>query len=199
MDNKKKTLITALVLVLLLLLAGLGYNMLKPSFAQQGITQVTEKAEPQSSVDAAPASSSEALHPAPSFTVYDAEGNAVTLDSLKGKPIVLNFWASWCGPCKSEMPDFEKVYAEYGDRVTFAMVNMTDGQSETQEKAQAHIDKEGFTFPVYFDLDQDAANTYGVSAIPTTYVIDADGNLVAYASGAISGEALSGALDNILK
>lgn len=199
MDNKKKTLITALVLVLLLLLAGLGYNMLKPSFAQQGITQVTEKAEPQSSVDAAPASSSEALHPAPSFTVYDAEGNAVTLDSLKGKPIVLNFWASWCGPCKSEMPDFEKVYAEYGDRVTFAMVNMTDGQRETQEKAQAHIDKEGFTFPVYFDLDQDAANTYGVSAIPTTYVIDADGNLVAYASGAISGEALSGALDNILK
>lgn len=199
MDNKKKTLITALVLVLLLLLAGLGYNMLKPSFVQQGITQVTEKAEPQSSVDAAPASSSEALHPAPSFTVYDAEGNAVTLDSLKGKPIVLNFWASWCGPCKSEMPDFEKVYAEYGDRVTFAMVNMTDGQRETQEKAQAHIDKEGFTFPVYFDLDQDAANTYGVSAIPTTYVIDADGNLVAYASGAISGEALSGALDNILK
>lgn len=199
MDNKKKTLITALVLVLLLLLAGLGYNMLKPSFAQQGITQVTEKGEPQSSVDAAPASSSEALHPAPSFTVYDAEGNAVTLDSLKGKPIVLNFWASWCGPCKSEMPDFEKVYAEYGDRVTFAMVNMTDGQRETQEKAQAHIDKEGFTFPVYFDLNQDAANTYGVSAIPTTYVIDADGNLVAYASGAISGEALSGALDNILK
>ena len=79
------------------------------------------------------------------------------------------------------------------------MVNMTDGQRETQEKAQAHIDKEGFTFPVYFDLDLDAAKAYGVSAIPATYVIDADGNLVAYANGAISGEALIGALDNILK
>lgn len=199
MDNKKKTVLIALVLILLLLVAGLGYSLLKPRYANDSLTQPGGGAASQSGASSSQAASSEQLQQAPSFTVYDAQGNAVTLDSLKGKPIVLNFWASWCGPCKSEMPDFEKVYAEYGDRVTFAMVNMTDGQRETQKTAQAHIDKEGFTFPVYFDLDLDAANTYQVSGIPATYVIDADGNLAAYASGAISGEALAGALDNLLK
>ncbi|WP_102048995.1 TlpA family protein disulfide reductase [Pygmaiobacter massiliensis] len=193
MEDKKKTLLIVLVLVLLLLIAGLGYSILKPRYANDTLTK------PSAGAASSENASSQQLQPAPSFTVYDAKGNAVTLDSLKGKPIVLNFWASWCGPCKSEMPDFEKVYAEYKDKVHFAMVNMTDGQRETQEKAQAHIDKEGFTFPVYFDLDLDAAKTYGVSAIPATYVIDADGNLVAYANGTISSEALIGALDNILK
>lgn len=193
MEDKKKTLLIVLVLVLLLLIAGLGYSVLKPRYANDALTK------PGAGASSSENASSQQLQPAPSFTVYDAKGNAVTLDSLKGKPIVLNFWASWCGPCKSEMPDFEKVYAEYKDKVHFAMVNMTDGQRETQEKAQAHIDKEGFTFPVYFDLDLDAAKTYGVSAIPATYVIDADGNLVAYANGTISSEALIGALDNILK
>ena len=127
---------------------------------------------------------------APDFTVYDKAGNAVKLSDMKGMPVVLNFWASWCPPCKSEMPDFNEIAKEYEGKVTFMMVNLTDGQSETQESAQSFIDSMGYTFPVYFDLNSDAAYVYGIQSIPTTFFIDADGNLIAYASGAIDGDTL---------
>lgn len=133
---------------------------------------------------------------APDFLVYDGEEGEVQLSDFFGKPIVLNFWASWCGPCKMEMPDFEEKYLEIGDDVQFMMVNMTmDG--ETQETAQAFIDAEGFTFPVFFDLDSDAAYTYGVSSIPATYFIDAEGCVVAQAVGAIDAETLRQGIDLI--
>ncbi len=130
------------------------------------------------------------LDPAPDFTVYDKDGSPVKLSDMKGTPVVLNFWASWCPPCKSEMPDFDEICKEFEGRVIFMMVNLTDGQSETQESAQAFIDSMGYTFPVYFDKDSDAAYKYGIQSIPTTCFIDADGNFVAYASGAISGDIL---------
>ena len=130
------------------------------------------------------------LEPAPDFTVYDKDGNAVKLSDMKGKPVVLNFWASWCPPCKSEMPDFDEICKQYEGKVAFMMVNLTDGQSETQESAQAFIDSMGYTFPVYFDKDSDAAYKYGIQSIPTTFFIDAEGNLVAYGSGAMSAAVL---------
>ena len=127
---------------------------------------------------------------APDFTVYDKASNAVKLSDMKGTPVVLNFWASWCPPCKSEMPDFNEIAKEYEGKVTFMMVNLTDGQSETQESAQSFIDSMGYTFPVYFDLNSEAAYVYGIQSIPTTFFIDANGNLIAYASGAIDGDTL---------
>lgn len=134
---------------------------------------------------------------APTFSVTDAEGNMVNLTDFYGKPIVVNFWASWCGPCKSEMPDFEEAYQTYGSDVHFLMVNMTDGAGETVETAQAYIDANGFTFPVYFDTMQDAAITYGVTSIPSTFFIDKEGHAVAYAQGAISSDVLQTGLDMI--
>ena len=109
---------------------------------------------------------------------------------MKGTPVVLNFWASWCPPCKAEMPEFDEIAKEYADKVAFMMVNLTDGVQETQEKAQAFIDSMGYTFPVYFDKDSDAAYKYGIQSIPTTIFIDANGNLIAGATGAIDGETL---------
>ena len=76
---------------------------------------------------------------APDFTVYDKDGNPVQLSDFRGKPVVLNFWASWCGPCKSEMPDFDKKAAEMAGDVTFLMVNLTDGYQETVESASAFV------------------------------------------------------------
>lgn len=134
---------------------------------------------------------------APVFSVADAEGNMVHLSDFYGKPIVVNFWASWCGPCKSEMPDFEEAYITYGEDVNFLMVNMTDGGRETVETAQEYIKGQGFTFPVYFDTSQDAAVTYGVVSIPSTYFIDSEGYAVAYAQGAITGDVLQTGLDMI--
>ena len=127
---------------------------------------------------------------APDFTVVDRDGNEVKLSDFFGKPIVLNFWASWCGPCRSEMPDFDRVFTELGDEVQFLMVNMTDGSRETLEIAMSFVDESGFTFPVYYDVNYDAAYTYGVSSLPTTYFIAADGTLTAYGMGAISEAAL---------
>ena len=135
---------------------------------------------------------------APDFTAYDLEGNAVSLSGFRGKPVILNFWASWCGPCKSEMPDFQEKYGQYGEEIHFLMVNLTDGSQETVETAQGFVDGQGYTFPVYFDTDYSGAMAYGVNAVPATYFIDEDGNLVAYGKGALTGETLQRGIDMLL-
>lgn len=138
-------------------------------------------------------------NPAPDFTVVDNDMNKVRLSDMRGKPVVFNFWASWCPPCKEEMPDFEEMYKKYGDKVTFMMVNMTDGERETIEKARAHIQENGYTFPVYFDNELSAAAAYSVVSLPTTYFADADGNLVTYANGMIDAGLLETGIEMINK
>lgn len=135
---------------------------------------------------------------APDFTVYDKQGAAVKLSDFKGKPIVLNFWASWCGPCKSEMPDFEKAYKELGSKIQFLMINATDGYQETLESASSYVESTGYTFPVYYDTKQNALNAYGIYAFPTTFFINEKGELVVYAVSALSEDLLRQGIDMIL-
>ena len=134
--------------------------------------------------------SEQQVEPAPDFKVYDAEGNAVRLSDFRGKPVIVNFWASWCGPCKSEMPDFQELYDVYGSDIHFVMVNMTDGARETMESASEFVGKSGYTFPVYYDTDLDATYTYGVYSIPTTFFYDEAGNVIAYGQGALDKETI---------
>ena len=112
------------------------------------------------------------------FTVTDSQGNSVKLSDSFGKPIVVNFWASWCGPCQNEMPEFNKVYAEFKDSVVFLMVDLVDGQQETTASGKAFVNKKGYTFPLYFDTLGEASKTYKISSIPQTYFIDKDGLIV---------------------
>ncbi len=135
---------------------------------------------------------------APDFTVLDAAGNEISLSSFGGKPVVLNFWASWCGYCVDEMPEFESAYREYGDEVAFMMVNLTDGSQETMESASGYISAHDYTFPVYYDTKNKAAYAYGIRSIPVTYFIDAEGTIVSGGPGAISERALREGIESIL-
>lgn len=134
---------------------------------------------------------------APDFTVYDEAGNAFKLSDFEGKPVILNFWASWCGPCKSEMPDFDEAYREYGENIHFLMVNMTDGYQETIESAKEMIADSGYSFPIYYDTDLEAARAYSVYSIPSTYFLDENGYIIAQGRGALDAQTLQTGIDYI--
>lgn len=208
MNKKWSWILLASTLIIVIAGAGVLYNkfskevendrLMVEDATQAGIEDAssTNEAEEEAAQEH---EETEELTKSPDFTVYDLEGNAVKLSDFIGKPVVLNFWASWCGPCKSEMPEFEQKYRELGSEVQFLMVNMTDGGQETVEKASGFIEQAGYTFPVYYDTDMDAAMTYGVTSIPTTYFIDAEGNGIAWAQGMIDAETLQTGIDMIAK
>lgn len=191
--NIKKTLVLSALLALVIAGAYFLYGYLSENYAGDRISIIEEEAEVTKSDGTEPEeeseNSEEVSYLAPDFTVTDMDGNSVSLSDKFGKPIIVNFWASWCPPCKSEMPDFEEAFKEYGDEITFMMVNMTGGR-ETVESAKSFIEKSTYSFPVYFDTEYQAAMTYGVSSIPQTIFIDKDGNLTAYAQGMIDKNAL---------
>ena len=196
MKSKKTVLIIVLAFLALMVGASVLYNNLGASLApsqlatQPPATEVPEATEIPGQTQPEP-------QKAPDFTVFDLDGNEVHLSDYFGKPIVLNFWASWCGPCKMEMPDFNEKYQELGEDIQFLMVNMTDGDRETVEIASEFVAGQGYSFPVFYDTAQHAAMVYGVYSLPTTFFIDAEGYPVAYAAGAIDSDALQQGIDMI--
>ncbi len=212
MNSVAKLILLAAAFVVLLGGAWLGYSALSDKVGPQtglipdstsqsesvSADESSGSSESESAAEASGGSESSDTQAAPDFTVYDADGNAAKLSDYAGKPVVINFWASWCPYCVQEMPDFQEVYDDYKDDVMFMMIDVTDGRRETKEKGEAHIEKNGFTFPVFFDTELDAAGAYGASSLPMTFVVDKDGQLVGYANGKISGQTLRDALDKLL-
>lgn len=188
----KKVIILVLLAVLLMALMG-GASAL---YDRLGEDVDTQQLATQQTTDPTEGMAGE-LPLAPGFTVYDKDGKPVQLKDYLGKPVVINCWASWCGPCQMEMPDFEETFRELGEQIQFLMVNMTDGSRETVDIAAAFIADKGYTFPVFYDTDQDVAMTYGVYSLPTTYFIDAQGHAVAQATGAIDAATLQKGIDMI--
>lgn len=202
MENKKKLIVIVAVFILVMLGAYLLYSRLMPEYNQDPLTTLASASHEtqntqETTQETTQGTTEQVSNQAPDFTVYDADGNPVQLSDYFGKPIVLNFWASWCGPCQSEMPDFDAKYQELGNDVQFLMINMTDGARETVDRASEFIAQKGYTFPVFFDTDLDAAIRYNVYAIPMTFFIDSSGNLIARAARAIDAETLQLGIDMI--
>ena len=111
---------------------------------------------------------------------------------------MINFWATWCPPCRSELPAFESLYAEYGDRIDFMMVNLTDGERDTVSVVQDFVAEQGYTFPVYFDTEFSAADAYQIYSIPVTVFVRADGTIAAQQIGAMQESNLRAYLEDLL-
>ena len=138
---------------------------------------------------------------APDFTLTDRDGNNLRLSDIiaGGKPVILNFWASWCPACRHETPGFERVYRDFGGEVTFVMLGLTDGVRETVETAQRYITEGGFTLPVYFDTLQEGIMTYGVRSIPATVFIDTEGYIITAMQGVVDEATLRMVVDFMLQ
>ena len=187
-------------LKLALIIGGIGLLLIGSSLLYHKLTanpEIAQKTESPTNQQGSDDEDSETV-PYMNFTVYDKDKQPVTLSSFVGKPIILNFWASWCGPCQSEMPDFEEIYNKYNGQIEFLMINLTDGGRETLDTASDYIKKQQFHFPVYYDLDMTASSTYFVSSIPQTFFINADGQIVSYAKGAMTKSAMEDQIKRIL-
>lgn len=198
---KKKSSVWILALVFVLFIGGayILYGRLSADARPDNLSaQTPAETESQTPQDSdAPAETDPSKVEAPDFTVENADGEEVKFSDYVGKPIVLNFWASWCSPCKSEMPEFNEAWEELDGEVQFLMVNMTDGARETVDTAKEYVEGQGFSFPVFFDTGSEAAMAYSAYSLPTTYFIDAEGYVVARAVGAIDGDTLQKGLDLI--
>ncbi len=191
MNQKTKLLVLVASLVVLIAGAAFLYNSLENfvdtnQLATQPTQAPTSPSEETDSRETEPQYS-----PARDFTMIDGNGKAYQLSAFFGKPMVLNFWASWCGPCKMEMPDFEEVYLERGDEIQFLMVNCTTSAMENFTQARNFIQDAGYTFPVFYDTTGEGSTLYGTSSIPMTFFINAQGQVVAYARGAIDSDVLA--------
>ncbi len=192
--NKKGLLIAFVLLAAVLVCGGLGYRMLAGRTQGEQSQAASEQSEPAST--SAPTYPLLAEHDP---TVYTEGGEAITFSQIAdGKPLVVNFWATWCPYCVKEMPDYQEIVADYGDRVNFAFVDVADGKRETREKAREFLAENGFAgLPVYYDTDLAASIEYGASSLPTTAVIDGEGQILSVQAGMIKPVLLRDQLDRI--
>ena len=131
----------------------------------------------------------QAVRPAPDFTLQTADGGQVRLAELRGQVVLLNFWATWCPPCKAEMPDLNALYQEHGPARNFVVLGIND--EEAQPEVEAFARRNGIRFPLALDLDGTVtARRYGVRGLPTSMIVDREGNIRDTWTGQISKAAM---------
>lgn len=168
-----------------------------PTGAETAPTEETETAEPEK--EEIP--DEESAVAAPDFTLTDQYGAEHTLSDYRGKVVFLNFWATWCPPCRAEMPDIQKLYESYGDagEVVILAVATPGVSGETDEAGvAAFLTEHGYTYPVVMDPTGQVLSDYGISAFPTTFMIDREGSIFGYVPGAMSGEIMQSIIDQTL-
>lgn len=148
------------------------------------------------------------VFPAIDFTLIDQYGNEHSLSDYKGKVVFLNFWATWCPPCKKEMPDIEEIYAEYGvnkeDVIILGVANPSSDEypnnaDESKEDIIDFLEENQYTFPVVFDETGDLFRQYYISAFPTTFLIDKEGNIHGYAAAMMTKDMMNNVIEQTLE
>lgn len=119
---------------------------------------------------------------APDFTLTTLGGNQITLSELRGQPVIINFWATWCGPCRQETPHFQEFYEQHGEQVVMLGIN----QKESLTQINGFVEEFGMTYPVLLDENGSVYNDYQVFGLPTTWFVNPDGVLVSVAPGGIT-------------
>lgn len=179
---------------MLLVLTGLVFLMNGLTGPKEVITKPTNEKVQEQSLSKEEQSNEEAEVDeeavlAPDFILEDQYGNTHKLSDYQGKTVFLNFWATWCPPCKKEMPDIEKLYEEYGlneDEVIVLGVAMPNiGREGSKEDIIEFLDDEGYTFPVVFDESAELMYNYQITAFPTTFIINPKGEVALYVPGAM--------------
>ncbi len=204
MKKYGKYILLAIAFVGILVAATLGYKALSDEYMpEDDIPPVSDNDDNSGSSDDVSDGTQtepddekpEQLNTAPDFTVVDMNGNTVKLSDYFGKPIVVNFWGTWCPYCVQEFPHFQKIYEEYKDEVVFLMVNSGDTKSD----AANFLSYYGYTFPAYLDTTNSAVSAYGVYNFPTTLFIGANGELAHRYAGAMSEQMLRSKMQYIVK
>ena len=165
-------------------------------------TDESGKTESQGSAD----DTERTLTPAPlsDLELTDQFGNTHSLADYRGKVIFLNFWATWCGPCRNEMPDIQKLYEEYSalgedaEVVILGIAGPGIGQEGSAEEIADFMTENGYTYPVLMDTSGEMFTQYGISAFPTTFMIDKDGNVYGYVPGQMTEDIMRSIIDQTL-
>ena len=134
---------------------------------------------------------------APNFNLKDQYGVVHSLENYKGKVIFLNFWATWCPPCKKEMPDIENIYKEYGENKKNVVILGVNSEKENEVKK--FLKDKGYTFPTVIDENSEVLRKYFIQAFPTSFVIDKEGNVYGYVMGGLTKEQIKQVIEEVLK
>lgn len=190
--NKKNT----LLLVLIVLIIGGAYATYSSLSANAPTSDIPQNNSTEENTE------EQKTNTAPDFTVSDINGNTVSLKDFENQPVIINFWASWCPPCREEMSHFQEAYDTYSEKgVKFFMINATDGERETIETAAEYFNENNYTMDIYFDTkdnDFSASRSYGIRSLPSTFFINKDGSISDYKIGSLDKDTLFSAIENII-
>lgn len=167
------------------------FVVIESSQSQELASEVIESEESEESIST--------VWRGPSTTYLDEEDNVHRLLDNAGQPMIINIWASWCPPCRDEMPLFEQAYQEHGDELTFLMVNALESRpSETKEVALDYVESIDLSMPIYFDNQFANQIEFSASTLPLTAVLDENGEVVEIVRGQVSPAKLKQMINKVL-